>query len=154
MSFVDRKSRAGPAPTGKGGDGRTLWYRRLAWVSLFSIIIILTLPGHWIEALQVWALTWWPWPSSGLASSPLPIDKVIHASLFAVCAALFVRGWTTFRERWWVICLMLFLYGVVTEVIQYFVPGRSASIGDLLADAAGGVIGVVAALAYLRGRTL
>ena len=99
------------------GDLRTLWYRRLAWVSLFSIIIALSLPGHWIEALQVWALTWWPWPSSGLASSPLPIDKVIHASLFAVCAALFVRGWTTFRERWWVICLMLFLYGVVTEVI-------------------------------------
>ncbi|MDO9318864.1 MAG: VanZ family protein [Gammaproteobacteria bacterium] len=149
MSLVLSRSRAWPAPT---GERRTRRYRRLALGSFVAISMLLSMPGHWIEALQIWIHPWWPWPSSTLMSSNLPIDKFVHASLFAVCAALFVRGWTTFRERWWLACVVLILYGVVTELVQQVVPGRSATPGDLVADGVGVMIGVGAALLYLNGR--
>lgn len=151
MNLVLSQSRAGPAPT---GERRTRRYRLLALVSFFAILTALSLPGHWIVALQTWIHPWWPWPSSRLMSSNLPIDKLIHASLFAACAALFVRGWTSLKERWWLVCVLLILYGVVTELIQRVVPGRSATLGDLVADGVGVIIGVGAALLYLKRRKL
>ena len=48
---------------------------------------------------------------------------------------------------------MLILYGGATELIQRFVPGRSATLGDLLADGVGVLVGVGVALLYLRRRT-
>ena len=57
-----------------------------------------------------------------------------------------------FRQHWWAVCLLLFVYGLVTELIQRYVPGRSATLGDFLADVIGVVIGMTAALVYLRKR--
>jgi len=57
-----------------------------------------------------------------------------------------------FRERWLWVCVMLTLYGGVTELIQRYVPGRSATLGDLLADGVGVLAGVGLALWYLRKR--
>jgi VanZ family protein len=42
------------------------------------------------------------------------------------------------------------LYGVTDEWHQTFVPGRDASAGDLVADAAGAVIGVTLVLLWRR----
>ncbi len=133
-------------------ERRTRRYRRLAWATFIAILLMLSLPGHWIEGLKVWIQALLQFPPSGLESWDFPTDKLIHASLFALCAALFVRGWTTFQDRWWLVCLMLFLYGLVTELIQRFVPGRSATLGDLLADGMGVVVGVGMTLLYLRNR--
>ncbi len=48
------------------------------------------------------------------------------------------------------------LFGAVTELIQLLVPGRSADLGDLLADAVGAVVVcgmlALAAIALRRGR--
>ncbi|MSR12194.1 MAG: VanZ family protein [Gammaproteobacteria bacterium] len=131
---------------------RTSRYRLLALASFITILLILSVPGHWIEAIQSWLQLWWPWPSSSLASADIPFHKLVHASLFALCAALFVRGWTMFRERWLWVCVMLTLYGGVTELIQRYVPGRSATLGDWLADGVGVLAGVGLALWYLRKR--
>jgi len=49
--------------------------------------------------------------------------------------------------------VLLLLFGVLTELIQRYVPGRSATVGDLLADCVGIGLGVGVALVYLRGRT-
>ncbi|MDA1372067.1 MAG: hypothetical protein O2971_15055 [Proteobacteria bacterium] len=38
--------------------------------------------------------------ASALSSSDFPFDKLLHVSMFSLCAALFVRGWTTYAERW------------------------------------------------------
>ena len=130
-----------PAPT---GDRRTRRYRLLALASFVVILVFLSLPGHWIAALQSWVQLWWPWSSSDSIPSNFPTDKLIHGVMFATCAALVVRGWA--------VCLMLFLYGMVTELIQRYVPGRSASLGDFLADGVGVLIGVGVALVYLRKR--
>ena len=124
----------------------------MAFASFVAILIFLSLPGHWIAFLLSQISLCWPSHSSDLISSNFPTDKLIHALLFAICAALFVRGWTSFRKRWWIVCLILFLNGVATELIQRVVPGRSATIGDLLADGLGVIVGVSVALIYLRGR--
>ncbi|WP_419177022.1 VanZ family protein [Desulfosediminicola sp.] len=131
---------------------RTQHYRHISIIAAILVLFLLSIPGQWISALQLYIHPLWPWPSSGLASSEIPIDKVVHASLFLVCGALFVRGWHVLQQHWYLIFLLLLLYAVLTEVIQIFVPGRSASIGDLIADVVGIGVGVGFAVVYLRKR--
>lgn len=125
-------------------------HRATAIAALLATAILLSLPGNWIESLQSFIHPWWPWPASGMASSGIPLDKVVHVSLFFVCGALFVRGWSFLRQRWYLLCGLLLLFGVLTELIQRYVPGRSASVGDLVADAVGILLGVGLALVYWR----
>ncbi len=135
-----------------GQIGRTRIYRQLALATLVFILLILSFPGHWIAALQSWFQLWWPWVAPEQVPSNFPIDKLIHTALFAICAAFFVRGWHILRERWWSVCVVLILFAALTELIQRYVPGRSATLGDLLADGVGVILGVGMALLYLRKR--
>ncbi len=128
---------------------RTRLYRRLAICTSIGVLVLLCLPGSWIEALQSYINVW---PPSESESTDFPIDKVVHAFLFSLCAALFIRGWNNLRQRWYLVCALLLLYGLVTELIQRYIPGRSSSFGDLLADGAGIGFGVGIALVYLRKR--
>ncbi len=131
---------------------RTRCYRGLAILTICIILISLSLPGQWVSTVQVFAFKWWPWPSSGIASSSFPIDKIVHFFLFSVCGALFVRGWSSLRKRWWVVCASLFAYGVFTEFLQKYIPGRSPSIDDLGADFIGVLFGIVVTLSYFYTR--
>lgn len=86
---------------------------------------------------------------SGLSKLPdavswLP-DKIGHLILY--CGL----GWLAAREiqrycvrssRWiWIgSAIFCLLYGMTDELHQYYVPGRTAEIGDLLADTAGGLL--------------
>lgn len=80
---------------------------------------------------------------------PAPWDKLAHLLTFAVVGmaaglACSMRGW-----RMALCCLAgALLVGGMDELHQIFLPGRSASWGDLAADAAGGLLGA-AALAVL-----
>lgn len=103
-------------------------------------------------ALIVMGISWYL--SSGtLDTIPLPpsvSDKIIHL----VCFAGLGFCWTWwFPKNSWIekpwkhilyVTLLVAAYGIVDEVHQYFVPGRYASFGDWLADAAGGFLGGVA----------
>lgn len=60
-------------------------------------------------------------------------DKLIHLAEYGVLAALLLRATHSVP----VSLLTATLYGVSDEVHQYFVPGRSASVYDALADLAG-----------------
>jgi len=44
------------------------------------------------------------------------------------------------------------IYGISDEVHQYFVPGRIASIGDVIADSFGALIGSILAARVSRQR--
>lgn len=133
---------------------RTQRYRRIAVCTAIIVLILLSLPGHWIQAIQSYLYPWWPWRDSGIASSDFPFDKVVHTSLFLLCGALFVRGWRELRQRWYIIFALLLVYAVLTEVLQIFIPGRSASVWDLMADVLGIGAGVGFAVMYLRKRRL
>ena len=75
-------------------------------------------------------------------------DKVIHAGIYGVLAALWVRAFNTLpswqgrRGRLLFIGIALAtLYGLSDEWHQSFVPARSADAADLLADFIGSLIG-------------
>lgn len=46
--------------------------------------------------------------------------------------------------------LILTSYGMLTEFLQLFVPGRGASVGDLFADSIGAGIGIFWAYHYSK----
>jgi VanZ family protein len=109
---------------------------------------------------QLRASSWWRWvvvaaymaalftASSGPGVDLPPgqnWDKVLHAGAFGVLALLatwaLARGRTHAATSRMLLaaCLITVLYGVTDEYHQSFVPGRDASVYDLLADALGAV---------------
>jgi VanZ family protein len=72
-------------------------------------------------------------------------DKANHAAAFAVLA---FTGLFTFRSSarplFWV-SFLLMAFGVGIEIAQLYVPGRSADLADVVADAAGIVLGLAVA---------
>jgi len=63
-------------------------------------------------------------------------DKVAHAILYAGLAVMVLRA----TQSPALSLPITFLYGVSDEVHQYFVPGRSMSIADAIADLVGASI--------------
>lgn len=79
-------------------------------------------------------------------------DKLNHTVAFAAlgfCAAL---GWPAPRWARLAVLAALLAFGGMIELVQHFVPNRSAEWGDLLADAIGIGLGVLLATALLRLR--
>lgn len=65
-------------------------------------------------------------------------DKGVHACVYAVLAALLLRGarWPRGVQAWWAACSAS-VYGISDELHQYFVPGRSCDVFDWVADTTG-----------------
>lgn len=130
----------------------TARWQRLAWLALLLTALVLLTPGvvltaafsffePAIEVLRNWKNSWWPWPVSDSTGGGLPIDKIIHALLFAACGVLVSRAWGDTLAISTITCLLL-LFGVLTEVAQHFIPGRGMSLGDIVADTVGAVAGI------------
>ena len=68
-------------------------------------------------------------------------DKLIHFSAFFVLAALATLGWRGSSATGRI--LLLLAYAAATELLQYFIPGRSFSLLDWVADGFGAVAAVV-----------
>jgi len=99
--------------------------------------ILLTLPGSsfpkndWLD--KIWA------------------DKWVHIGLFAIM--VFLWCWSMLRiypasKRLKIIFIRVsiagLIYGIGMEFVQkYFIPLRSFEVGDIMADAAGCIVGVV-----------
>lgn len=76
-------------------------------------------------------------------------DIILHAGGFAYLTFALMLAYpeaTPLRAAAW-----MFSYGVFIEIVQYFVPERSAELKDLLMDATGFVLGLLVARA-LAGR--
>lgn len=76
-------------------------------------------------------------------------DKLIHFSAFFLLAGMFALSWQRFSCVQWFTSLLL--YAALTEVLQHFIPGRSFSIMDWLADGLGITAGLL--LSYLLLKT-
>jgi VanZ family protein len=101
---------------------------------------------HWLPALLYMGLIFFASSQSNL-SSPYEFpesDKLLHVLLYAplgflICYALSRSAPNT--NLIFVGAFLASLYGLTDEVHQYFVPGRTASPLDLLADGIGAIIG-------------
>jgi VanZ family protein len=102
--------------------------------------------------LFLFTLTSWPKPPSIPVVSSIPdFDKVIHALLYGVEAFLLYRairwrggpGFSLLRVL--AIVGVMAVWGILDEVHQYWIPGRSMEAGDVAADVTGASIGAVAA---------
>jgi VanZ family protein len=105
----------------------------------------------WLPAIS-WALAIFVLSSlPGPALPPLPAvnaDKLVHAAVFGLLSALASRALLrTTRLGSAAVVLLASLaaatYGASDEFHQRFVAGRSADWLDVLADAAGGLLGAV-----------
>ena len=92
-------------------------------------------------------------PGSQLPEMPAAnADKVVHAVVYAVLAALCLRP---LRRSWpalppWlavaIAALLATIYGVSDELHQRLTPGRNADVNDVVADAIGAITGATGAL--------
>jgi hypothetical protein len=77
-------------------------------------------------------------PPSDVPYVPAGVDKLVHASLFAVLA---VTGrWAGVARA--VLAPVLVLYGAVSEVLQGMI-GRDTAVGDWVADVVGLLLGLL-----------
>ena len=96
----------------------------------------------------------WFWVIFYLSSQPsidTPLlfpgqDKLFHMVAFGVLGFLLMGGMKTTGSGYrtgqvWFVVVLVVLYGLLDELHQYFVPGRTVEVYDALADAAGGLLG-------------
>ena len=84
-----------------------------------------------------------PWLAGGSPGLP-NVDKWMHGLAFAMLALWFTGQYA--RSSYVRIAIMLLAYGLLIEVVQSFVPYRSAEFADLAADAAGICTGLLIAM--------
>ncbi|MEP7254703.1 MAG: VanZ family protein [Ferruginibacter sp.] len=117
------------------------FYPGIAW--FFLLLILVCIPGYDLPKVDNWLIE-------------INFDKFIHVGLFAVLAYLFmlpiIKSDLPRKEKWYYlikIAIATVIWGLTTEIIQkFFIPGRSFTLGDWLADSTGGF----AALFYCRQR--
>lgn len=94
-------------------------------------------------------------PADDVPSVSIPhIDKLVHAGMFAFLTLCFY-GEHFFEKRkmpplllsW----ILLEIFAITTEVLQYLAEGRSCDIKDFLADTIGIII-VIVIMRYFLGR--
>lgn len=80
-------------------------------------------------------------PGAGNFIPPVPWDKLAHLVVYGGFGAL---AWIVFASKsliWPV--FMVAIIGFMDETMQYFTPGRSADVLDLVADISGAVLAVL-----------
>ena len=100
-------------------------------------LLILVISVFWLGTKPEWV--------SVLSANP-PVDKLIHAAVFAFITTLV---WFSIRKSRPVMVFIISLtIGAADEFHQFYLPGRTASFEDLAADLIG--IGFVIALLLIK----
>jgi VanZ family protein len=117
------------------------WIKVAFWLAVLVTTIVLLVPGDMVLIAKVWVATWFPMAASlDAADVTEHADKLVHVGLFAILGIVGKHGWLRADQRRRVVVFLLG-FGVFTEALQLLVPGRSASMGDWLADAIGVALG-------------
>ena len=111
------------------------------FVALCLTLLALLLPAADVLAAKMWAASWLPgaaWLDQ--AEFAAHGDKWTHAILFMALGGLAMGAWRSRSQRLRLAWSLLGL-AVVTEVLQAWVPGRSPSLADAVADTLGLAVG-------------
>jgi VanZ family protein len=130
----------------------------LAGLSILILLLILSIPGDWVAAIEAWVKSLISLPQRPPSPGWLPTDKVVHVLLFLlttlpVMLAVHLRHpmreprqhSQVFRLVAMQTLLAMTVIAFLSEWIQSYVPGRSADPLDILAD----IIGIVAGITLI-----
>jgi VanZ family protein len=106
----------------------TLVYRIAFWMGAAAVIAVSVLPQSELPSVDMW-------------------DKLQHSLSYGVLGVL---GGMAYLAGWSRVLLGLAAMGGLLEIIQGFIPGRSMSWEDEVANAVGAVIGVLIARVVAR----
>lgn len=123
--------------SGNGGVARRSSHRAAAvWGMLTAGLLLIPAP-----AVESVSSDW----LGGLLSALPQVDKLVHGALFLVLAALLARSLagSGVRRPGVVAIAAAVSYGVLLELVQGAVPGRSPQALDAVADAVGATIGAI-----------
>jgi VanZ family protein len=93
-------------------------------------------------------------PGHAFPSTPLGTDKLVHAAIFFILGWLSHRAFThqsselVSKMSLYLTQVVTILYGFADEFHQLHVPGRTADMYDMAADALGGFLFVVVFLVF------
>jgi VanZ family protein len=104
------------------------YWRALFWLFWTVCTVLLLLPGNYVPNFNIW-------------------DKLEHAGIFVPMLWLALLGYAP-RLQLTPLAITLQAYGIAIEFLQYFIPGRSCSGLDMLADATGIAAGSLAVLLW------
>lgn len=101
-----------------------------------------TPPAVWVVLILIAT----SWPGISVGPDRLALDKVFHFTAYAVLAALLLRASSrprlvTALAVWGVVVA----FGAVDEWHQSFIPSRSMSFADWIADSSGALVGIIVA---------
>ena len=106
-----------------------------------------------VLALLLAVVTYMALTPKPLEGSESGLDKVGHLLAFTALAFSGYLGFPPSRGTRAALPFALLAYGGLIEILQMFVPGRSAEWGDLLADGIGIGVGIgLAALVITRSK--
>jgi VanZ family protein len=83
-------------------------------------------------------------PQAGMGWADLLISSLAHVSVFGALAVLWARALGSRRHAWLLAFTLTVLYALSDEFHQSFVPGRKPDPWDLLCDAFGAAMGLLA----------
>ena len=102
-----------PAEWLQGIDSR--WWLTAFWLFWCTSTAVMLLPAQQLPAINIW-------------------DKAEHAGTFFV---LMLLAWLAYRQPLQRLACLLIAYGIAIECIQFFIPSRSFSVLDIVADTTG-----------------
>ncbi len=79
-------------------------------------------------------------PGRNLPPLPYETDKIVHLIIYTILGFFLAGG---FQEKDLFAIIIGMLYGISDEIHQSFIPLRTCSFYDWLADAAGIILGVL-----------
>ncbi len=120
-----------------GGDS---WRRVIATTNLGAWLLVIC----WAVIVYV-LLTEPHLDDEGRQRLRVGVFEMGHAAFFCVMGFLLAHALLRLqvpRFRWWTVVVLTF-YGILGEVVQTTIPGRTPSIIDLAADALGALLGAM-----------
>jgi VanZ family protein len=123
----------------------SLWVRAIAWTAFSIFLLLRTSNSSTGNSERILELRWY--------SRWSVFESVGHAILFAILTRLWIRTLANHVPRsyaLWLPVSFAFLLGVSTEIIQYFMATRGASILDLAANLIGILLAVVSLRTFLN----
>lgn len=128
------------------------WLTWLARVLLGGAVVVVavavSLPGTWLAELR----RQWRWFSHMISRTEQlwPAVDMVHVVMFAGVGVLLALAFPAWRFRHLLVAISVL--AAVSEFVQIWVPGRTASAGDVVLDLVAGLSGVLPVLLLRRIR--